>query len=82
MTSELQKIFKDCEQKYGKSWINDIMLLTTKEELDNQLKQYELILSAELLDEAFNLLINAGNPELTDDELLTVSGGVHRDDKP
>lgn len=75
MTRGLLAKIRILENQVGKDWINKLENCESPEELQNQVKQWDIVLTNEQAQEAYELVSKAKYSELREEELINISGG-------
>ncbi|MFP4461978.1 MAG: hypothetical protein ACLFQE_07245 [Thermotogota bacterium] len=76
MTQTLLEKMKLAEEKVGKDWLNELGDCETKQQLKIKADEWGVVLSEQETEEAFGLLSNKKNGELSDEELAGYAGGL------
>lgn len=75
MEEDIRNLILAYEKKVGSDWFNHIAKAQSKEELISILKKDEFFLTPEQAEYAFNYLLNNRQDELSESELMFISGG-------
>jgi bacteriocin-like protein len=73
MTNELMQMLKVIEEKIGKDWMKELDDVDSPEDLIEKADSYNIYLSQELAEEAYDLLFS--QKELSEEELANIAGG-------
>ena len=79
ITTELMQMLKVIEEKIGKDWMKELDNVDSSKDLIEKAGSYNIYLSQELSDEAYDLLFS--QKELSDEELANIAGGATSDGK-
>jgi len=76
MTQTLMEKMKLAEEKIGKDWLKELGDCESKQQFKTKADEWGIALSEQETDEAFGLLSNKKNGELSDEELKNYAGGL------